>query len=152
MRRLSGSGGGSGPIRSSGAGDGKKRSRKACGPVSCLPLFLPSPSFISPWGRWWVYLYQAWLHPDPAATNFALSQLVLVLPVVIAGHRFLYHRVLLIFSARAPNMDSLIGIGTSAAFIYGCLCGIPDYVPAIPNMPMNCILKAPGYYYPHYAG
>ncbi|MCL2548672.1 MAG: heavy metal translocating P-type ATPase [Symbiobacteriaceae bacterium] len=48
---------------------------------------------------------------------FALLQLGLVVPVVSVGYRFytVGFRALLL---RAPNMDSLIAIGTSAALIY----------------------------------
>ncbi|NLW56851.1 MAG: copper-translocating P-type ATPase [Firmicutes bacterium] len=74
----------------------------------------------------------AWLHPDRQPLNFALSQLVLVLPVLIAGHRFYTIGFGKLFQ-RAPNMDSLIAIGTSAAFIYGVYAvfqitaGHPEY-------------------------
>jgi len=49
--------------------------------------------------------------------NFALAQLFLTVPVIIAGYRFYtvgYRNILL----RAPNMDSLIAMGTSAAVVY----------------------------------
>jgi len=50
--------------------------------------------------------------------NFAMIQLVLVLPVMVAGNKFFTvgFKSLL---RRSPNMDSLIAIGTSAAFLYG---------------------------------
>ncbi|MDO4721588.1 MAG: heavy metal translocating P-type ATPase [Peptostreptococcaceae bacterium] len=53
------------------------------------------------------------LHP----MNFALAQLLLTLPVVIAGWRFYYvgFRAIRLGS---PNMDSLIAMGTSAAVLY----------------------------------
>lgn len=57
---------------------------------------------------------------DPMANplNFALIQLVLTLPVMIAGYKF-YKVGLKNLVKLSPNMDSLISIGTLAAFIYG---------------------------------
>jgi Cu+-exporting ATPase len=51
---------------------------------------------------------------------YALAELALVIPVMAAGCRFytLGFRNLL---HRSPNMDSLIAVGTSAAFIYSIL-------------------------------
>lgn len=58
------------------------------------------------------------LHPMMNPKNFAVSQFLLVLPVVIIGNKFykIGFRALL---RREPNMDSLIAIGTLAAFLYG---------------------------------
>lgn len=50
--------------------------------------------------------------------NFGLTQLVLTIPVVIAGYKFYTVGFKTLFRGR-PNMDSLIAIGTSAAVIYG---------------------------------
>lgn len=49
--------------------------------------------------------------------NFAIIQLVLTLPVVITGYKFYYIGFKNLFKL-SPNMDSLIAIGTSAAFLY----------------------------------
>lgn len=49
--------------------------------------------------------------------NFALTQLVLSIPVIITGYKFYYIGYKNLFKL-SPNMDSLIAIGTSAAFIY----------------------------------
>ncbi len=49
---------------------------------------------------------------------FALIQLILTIPAVIAGYQFYtvgYSKLI----RRQPNMDSLIAVGTSAAIIYG---------------------------------
>jgi len=57
------------------------------------------------------------LMPEMHPVNFGLAQLILTLPVIAAGYRFYtigYSRLL----KREPNMDSLIAIGTSAAFAY----------------------------------
>lgn len=66
-------------------------------------LKLPLPEFIMPE-----------MHP----VAFGLVQLVLAVPVITAGYRFYtvgFSRLI----KREPNMDSLIAMGTSAAFLYG---------------------------------
>lgn len=50
--------------------------------------------------------------------NFALIQLLLVIPVVIRGKKFYIVGFKSLFRG-SPNMDSLIAIGTSAAIVYG---------------------------------
>lgn len=49
--------------------------------------------------------------------NFAVAQIVLTLPILIAGRRF-YTVGFKALIRRSPNMDSLIAIGTSAAVVY----------------------------------
>ncbi|HEY5466347.1 MAG TPA: cation transporter, partial [Clostridia bacterium] len=56
------------------------------------------------------------LHMHPLA--FALAQLFLAIPVVAAGSRF-YIVGLKTLLHGAPNMDSLVAIGTGSAFLYG---------------------------------
>jgi Cu+-exporting ATPase len=82
--------------------------------VVALPLLylamghmLPKVRFPIPW----------FLDPMQYPLLYALIQIVLVIPAIIAGNRFyrvggkaLWHR--------APNMDSLIAIGTAAAVLY----------------------------------
>ncbi|MDK2809461.1 MAG: P-type Cu+ transporter [Petroclostridium sp.] len=56
--------------------------------------------------------------PEMYPLNFALVQLILSIPVVIAGYKFYtvgFSRLI----RREPNMDSLIAMGTAAAFLYG---------------------------------
>ena len=57
---------------------------------------------------------------DPMANplNFALIQLILTLPVMIVGYKFYKVGLKNLFKL-SPNMDSLISIGTLAAFLYG---------------------------------
>lgn len=50
--------------------------------------------------------------------NFTLLQFLLVIPVMIAGRKF-YRVGFRTLSKAAPNMDSLIAIGTLSAFLYG---------------------------------
>jgi Cu+-exporting ATPase len=65
-------------------------------------LGLPLPSFLEPMD-----------HP----LAFALAQLLFVIPAIIAGNRFYRVGVKAILHL-APNMDSLIAIGTAAAVLY----------------------------------
>lgn len=62
---------------------------------------------------------------DPAMNPevFAIIQLVLTLPVVYVN-RSIYKLGFKTLVGRHPNMDSLIAIGTSAAFIYGTFATI----------------------------
>ncbi|MEN6296431.1 MAG: heavy metal translocating P-type ATPase [Rectinema sp.] len=53
------------------------------------------------------------LHP----LAFALAQLILLIPVLIAGKSFYIHGFKSLFNL-SPNMDSLIAIGTSSAILY----------------------------------
>ena len=48
----------------------------------------------------------------------SLIQLFCCLPVVITGYKYFYHGLRNLVN-RAPNMDSLIAIGSGAAFFYG---------------------------------
>ena len=48
----------------------------------------------------------------------SLLQLFCCLPVVITGYKYFYHGLRNLVN-RAPNMDSLIAIGSGAAFFYG---------------------------------
>lgn len=58
------------------------------------------------------------IHPKMNPMTFALVQLILTLPVIIAGNKFYTVGFKALFR-KSPNMDSLIAIGTSAAFLYG---------------------------------
>jgi Cu+-exporting ATPase len=55
------------------------------------------------------------LDPEFSPAAFALVQLILVLPVLWIGRRF-YTDGFAQLARRAPNMDSLIAVGTGAAF------------------------------------
>ena len=57
------------------------------------------------------------LNPMNFPLNYALIQILLVLPVIWAGRKFYTIGYRQIFH-RSPNMDSLIAIGTSAALFY----------------------------------
>jgi len=58
-----------------------------------------------------------WLHPMDYPLRFALIQLFLLIPIVVAGYKFYTVGFRTLFSGH-PNMDSLIAVGTTAAIVY----------------------------------
>lgn len=67
---------------------------------------------------WWLSLpIPKWLNPMRYPFQFALVQIGLVIPILIAGSKF-YSVGFKALLHRSPTMDSLIAIGTSAAVIY----------------------------------
>ncbi len=61
--------------------------------------------------------YPAFLEPMAHPLTFALVQLALTIPVLICGRRFYTNGFKALFKGH-PNMDSLVAVGTSAAFVY----------------------------------
>lgn len=57
------------------------------------------------------------INPNINPLNFALVQLFLTIPIIIAGNKF-FSKGVKSMIAKAPTMDSLITIGSSAALIY----------------------------------
>jgi len=57
------------------------------------------------------------LHPMHAPLLYAVVQLALVIPIIIAGYKF-YTIGFKNLLQRSPNMDSLIAIGTTSAVVY----------------------------------
>ncbi|HBP38398.1 MAG TPA: heavy metal translocating P-type ATPase, partial [Clostridiales bacterium] len=79
-----------------------------------LPLlYLAMGSMI----EWLRFPIPAWLQPMQHPLEFALVQIALVIPIVAAGYRFYIVGFRAIWHL-APNMDSLIAMGTSAAILY----------------------------------
>ncbi|MBC8005349.1 MAG: heavy metal translocating P-type ATPase, partial [Verrucomicrobia bacterium] len=67
---------------------------------------------------WWLKLpIPASLDPMQFPLLYALVEIALVIPVVIAGYKF-YTIGFKAIWRRSPNMDSLIAMGTSAAVLY----------------------------------
>ncbi|MBN2436562.1 MAG: copper-translocating P-type ATPase [Spirochaetes bacterium] len=79
-----------------------------------IPLFYLA---MAPMITWFSVPFPDFLMPMTNPLNYALVQLGLVIPVIVAGHRFYSGGVKAIIH-RSPNMDSLVAMGTSAAFIY----------------------------------
>lgn len=59
----------------------------------------------------------SFLHPDRYPLSFGITQLMLVIPIMLAGYKFYTIGYSKLFRLD-PNMDSLVAVGTSAAFIY----------------------------------
>lgn len=59
----------------------------------------------------------AGVDPMHRAFNFALLQLLLTLPVLLIGRSFFFSGFRALFAGH-PTMDSLVALGTSAAFLY----------------------------------
>lgn len=57
------------------------------------------------------------ISPDFFPSRYALLQLLLVIPILICGSGF-YHKGIKSALHFSPNMDTLVAIGTGAAFIY----------------------------------
>ena len=75
-------------------------------------LGVPLPAFMSP-------------HVYPLV--FALVQLLLTIPVLVAGGRFFRVGFKTLFKG-APNMDTLVAIGTGSAFLYGVYATVLIYL------------------------
>jgi Cu+-exporting ATPase len=73
------------------------------------------------------------ISPDLSPLNFALVQILLVVPIIIFGRNFYIKGIPLLFKGE-PNMDTLVGLGTGAAVIYSLfstveiILGHPQYV------------------------
>ncbi len=63
-------------------------------------------------------LIPSFLNPEVYPLRFALIQVVLSIPIIFAGYKFYTVGFYNLFK-RTPNMDSLIGLGTGAAYLYG---------------------------------
>ncbi len=62
-------------------------------------------------------LLPVFVRPELFPVRFALFQAIFSIPVIIAGRRFYSVGSLNLFRG-SPNMDSLTGLGTSAAYLY----------------------------------
>ncbi|MCK8059280.1 MULTISPECIES: heavy metal translocating P-type ATPase [unclassified Fusibacter] len=78
----------------------------------------------------------AFLHSGMYPLRYALVQLALTIPVIVAGYKF-YTVGFKTLIKRNPNMDSLIAVGTSAAIIYSLYAtymistGVTTYVESL---------------------
>lgn len=61
--------------------------------------------------------FPEFLNPDINPLAYGLVQMFLVIPIMISGYKF-YTVGFKALWQRSPNMDSLIAVGTSAAFLY----------------------------------
>lgn len=80
-----------------------------------LPLFYTAMAPMH--GLSGILYFPAWLDPMRFPMRYALTELCLTIPVVLAGMNF-YTLGYAALWRRMPNMDSLIAVGTSAAIAY----------------------------------
>ena len=80
--------------------------------VFTIPLFYISMGHMAGWPL------PAWLLGARNHMIFAFTQFLLVLPVLIAGGHYFKNGLKNLWH-RSPNMDSLIALGSGAAFVYG---------------------------------
>jgi Cu+-exporting ATPase len=72
---------------------------------------------MAPMIKWAALPFPKSLAPMNFPLSYAIVQLVLVIPIIIAGNRF-YSVGFKNLLRRSPNMDSLIAVGTTAAVVY----------------------------------
>lgn len=75
------------------------------------------PLVVVAMGSHWGLPLPSWLSPHESPLAFALFQLLLTLPIVWSGRDFYRHGIPLLLRG-APNMDSLVAMGTGAALLY----------------------------------
>ncbi len=80
--------------------------------VFMIPLMYISMGHMFSWP------FMAWAHDVSNAVSFAFLQFLLTLPIVYVNRKYYQSGFRSLYS-RAPNMDSLIAIGSTAALIYG---------------------------------
>jgi len=69
----------------------------------------------------------AFMNPHAFPLVFAMVQLLLTIPVLIAGSRFFRVGFKTLLKG-APNMDTLVAIGTGSAFLYGVYATVLIYL------------------------
>lgn len=83
-----------------------------------LSLLFTVPIFYLHMGRMWGWPLPSWLlGPENEMTN-ALLQMLLCIPVIFVDRHYFIHGFKNLVTG-APNMDSLIFIGSGASFLYG---------------------------------
>ncbi len=83
-----------------------------------MSLAFTVPLFYLHMGRMYGWPLPAFVLGDTNELINALIQLLLCIPVLFAGRKYFLHGVRNLCTG-APNMDSLIAIGSGAAFVYG---------------------------------
>ena len=87
-----------------------------------IPLFYIAmgPMVPSPIGPWPL---PEIINPTSNTLNYALIQLILVVPIMCVGYKFYINGYKSLISL-SPNMDTLVAIGTSSAFLYSVYTSI----------------------------
>ncbi|MGL5231831.1 MAG: heavy metal translocating P-type ATPase [Fusobacteriaceae bacterium] len=98
--------------------DSKESDRKELWNRFVVSLIFTIPLLIISMGHMIGYSLPDFISPENSPKTFAISQLILTTPVMLIGYKFFKVGIKTLLK-RNPNMDSLISIGTSAAYIYG---------------------------------
>jgi Cu+-exporting ATPase len=86
--------------------------------LALIPIFgLSLPIFLLSMGHMASLPLPAFLDPERAPLAFALAQALLTAPVLWLGRGFYLSGIPALWR-KAPNMDSLVSLGTGAAFLY----------------------------------
>lgn len=85
-----------------------------------IALIFSIPLFVISMGHMMGISLPDAISPDTYPVRFALIQLVLVIPVLIAGRKFFINGTRAVFH-KNPNMDTLVAMGSSSAFIYSLI-------------------------------
>ncbi len=109
---------------------GQAKPQKATGPTAAqaeyaemkkrlvVSFLFAVPLFYLAMGHMLGWPLPMWVHGEKNAVTFALTQFLLALPVMIVNGRYYKTGYKTLFKG-APNMDTLIALGTTAAVVYG---------------------------------
>ncbi|WP_312100076.1 heavy metal translocating P-type ATPase [Lachnoclostridium sp.] len=95
------------------------RTRLIVAIIFAVPLLYISMGHMVPWKM----PLPAFLDMHHMPFNFAVAQLILTIPVLVCGSKFYTNGFHTLFKGN-PNMDTLVAVGTSAAFIYSVVMTI----------------------------
>lgn len=101
------------------------------------------PLVVVAMGSHWGLPLPSWLSPHESPLAFALLQLLLTLPIIWSGRDFYRHGIPLLLRG-APNMDSLVAVGTGAALLYSLWSTLEIAVAASPAEAHQAVM---GLYY-----
>ncbi len=87
--------------------------------VFAIPLLYISMGHMVPWKM----PLPAFIDMHHMPFNFAVAQLILTIPILVCGSKFYTNGFHTLFKGN-PNMDTLVAVGTSAAFIYSVVMTI----------------------------
>lgn len=83
-----------------------------------LSFLFTVPLFYLHMGRMYNWPLPSWVLGDVNEMTNALIQLLLCIPVLFVGRKYFEHGIKNLLN-KAPNMDTLIAIGSGASFLYG---------------------------------
>ncbi len=101
------------------------------------------PLVVVAMGSHWGLPLPSWLSPHDSPLIFALFQLLLTLPIIWSGRAFYRHGIPLLLRG-APNMDSLVAVGTGAALLYSLWSTLEIAAAATPEETHQAVM---GLYY-----